>query len=166
MAKVSGKDVVLRITDDMYPVVCARSITFETSSDIIETSVKGSGKFRTYVYGAVEWGGTLEGLTFINGNHDYGDIKVMYDILTTGEERDIMWYEKDVNNEYYNQKLGRCLITAMSEISSFDNMVTFNATFKGTGPIIITSGDFTKPIQTENGFDLTTEDSITLTTEN
>jgi predicted secreted protein len=141
MAKVKGEDVVLKITDDLYPLVCARSIQFDISRDMIETSVTGSGVTKTFVPGAISWSGTIEGLTFINGGHDYGDIEAIYNLLQQGEQIDIMWYEKDINNQYYNQKLGRCYITSISEVASFDNMVTFNATFTGTGPIIITTGD-------------------------
>ena len=142
MAKVSGSSVILYLSDDFYPAACARSITFDLSNDIIETSVKGSGNFRTYVQGAITWGGTIEGLTLLtDGTTSEITVAALYNWIVTGLTGSVQWYEKDVNNQYYLMKQGQILIESVNETSSFDNMVTFSANFKGIGPILIQTGN-------------------------
>jgi hypothetical protein len=142
MGKVRGEDVVLILSDDLFKIICARSITFDIQQDLIETSITSGGRFRSYVPGAMSWGGTIEGLTFIAyGSVDDQTIESLYLRIMNGLSVKIVWYEKDENNEYYLQKEGQCYIESINETSSFDNMATFTANFKGTGPITITSGD-------------------------
>ena len=142
MAKVSGSSVVLYLTDDLYPAACARSITFDLSNDIIETSVKGSGNFRTYVQGAITWGGTIEGLTLLtDGTTSDITTATLYNWIISGFTVIAKWYEQDVNAQYYMIKQGEILLESVNETSSFDNMVTFSANFKGIGPITITTGN-------------------------
>ena len=141
MAKVKGIDVVLRYSDDMFPIICARSIQFDINREMIETSVSGSGYYRTYIAGAMEWSGNLEGLAFISGGTVDGDIANMYYLLQNNFLFLIRWYEVDETGTYFLQKQGECYINSISEISSFDNMVTFNASFTGSGPITITTGN-------------------------
>ena len=142
MAKVSGSSVVLYLSDDFYPTACARSITFDLSNDIIETSVKGSGNFRTYVQGAITWGGTIEGLTLLtDGTTSEITVANLYNWIVTGLTGSVQWYEADVNHDYYLIKQGQILIESVNETSSFDNMVTFTANFKGIGPILIQAGN-------------------------
>lgn len=142
MAKVRGEDVVLLLTEDQFPIICARNITFEINRDTIETSITLSGQFRTYVSGAMEWSGTIEGLTYIANNTTSNQtVESLYFRLLLGSEVYIRWYEKDINNDYYLSKAGNVIIDTISETSSFDNIATFNATFKGTGPIDITIGN-------------------------
>lgn len=141
MAKVNGKDVVLTIEDDEYTVVCARSIQFDINREMIETSVTGSGFTRTFVPGAIEWSGSIEGLTFISDLTNNGDTYSLYQILLAGSKVKLVWYEEDTDNAFYLKKEGYGYINSVSEISSFDNVVTFNANFTGSGPITITSGN-------------------------
>jgi predicted secreted protein len=141
MAKVRGEDVVLIMTDDLFKVICARSITFDINRESIETSITGSGNFRTFKQGAIEWSGSIEGLTFIaNGTIDDQTIESFYLKMFNNIPFYIRWYEEDENNEFFLQKEGFCYIDTINETSSFDNMATFNATFRGTGPITITTG--------------------------
>lgn len=138
MGKVNGKDVILTIDEDDYQVVCARSIQYDISREMIETSVSGSGFTRTFVPGAIEWSGSIEGLTFISDGTNNGDTYSLYQILLNGSLIKLRWYEVDNTNSYYLKKEGYGYINGISEISSFDNVVTFNANFTGSGPITIT----------------------------
>lgn len=140
MAKVKGIDVVLKYSDDMFPFLCARSIEFDINQDLIETSIKGSNRYRTYIPGAITWGGTLEGLAYISGGTTDGDMSIMYDLLQTKGLFQIEWYEEDTDHVYWLKKSGYAYLESMSEVASFDNITTFNATFKGSGEIIITAG--------------------------
>lgn len=139
MGKVIGQDVVLKYSDDMFPFLCARSIQFSIKKDLIETSITGSGAYKTYTQSSLSWSGTLEGLTIISGGTMDGDMSIIYDLITNQGQFEIRWYEEDVTGTYYLQKTGYCYLVSVSEVSSFDNVVTFNADFTGTGPITITS---------------------------
>ena len=142
MAKVRGEDVLLLLTDDGFTVACARSITFDISNDIIETSIKGSGRFRTNVTGAIQWSGTIEGLTLlVNGTTNDITVESLYGYLIAGTPLACRWYEQDITASHYLNKTGYIIIESINETSSFDNIVTFTANFKGTGAITITTGD-------------------------
>ena len=69
MAKVRGQDVVLYVHDIgdncNHAIACARSVTFDIQQDLIETSITGTGRFRTYVPGAASWSASVEGLVSI-----------------------------------------------------------------------------------------------------
>jgi hypothetical protein len=138
MAKVRGQDAVLYLTDDLFPAICARSITFDMTNEIIETSITGSGRYRTFKPGAIEWAGTIEGFSVI-GVPDNIVIQNFYSFIEQGLPVRCRWYEVESTGEYYLQKEGYVIFESVNETSSFDNMVTFNASFKGTGPITITS---------------------------
>jgi hypothetical protein len=142
MAKVRGEDVVLYLSDDLYPAACARSFTFNLQNDVIETSIKGSGKFRTYVAGAIEWNGTIEGLTLLVDvpGPEKISIDTIYNWIINGTTGRLYWYEKDIENNRFETKEGQIMFESASETSSFDNMLTFTANFKGIGPITITTG--------------------------
>jgi predicted secreted protein len=143
MGKVRGEDVVIKFDiAHNYPILgCARTITFDLQQDMIETSVKGTGRFRTYVPGAMSWSGTIEGLTFINQNYseNYG-LSQFYDDLINKVQVTIIWYQLDEFGTTFLQKIGYGYIESINETSSFDNMATFTANFKGSGPITITTG--------------------------
>lgn len=144
MAKVKGEDVVLSIIagDILTPIACGRSITFDISNDLIETSITNSGKFRTYVSGALNWSGSIEGLVFIyKDNSTNNGLGQLYDLIINGSEVNINYYEVDVDGTTFLNKTGNAIIESINETSSFDNMVTFTANLKGTGQITITYGD-------------------------
>jgi len=141
MAKVLGSDVTLNFTASELPILCARSIQFDINIDMIETSITGNGVYRSYISGAVDWSGSIEGLSFLlNGTTAEPTIETLYSTLLAGDPVYISWYEQDVNAQYYLRKTGEAYVNTISEISSFDNVVTFNATFRGTGSITIETG--------------------------
>lgn len=72
MGLVRGEDVILSTpiivngTDVFVPFACARSVTFDISTDFIETSVIESGSFKTFIPSGKQYSGSIEGLAFIN----------------------------------------------------------------------------------------------------
>jgi len=271
MGLVRGEDVILSAYtaapggQAYYPFGCARSVTFDISTDFIETSVTGSGAFKTFIPSGKQFSGNIEGLAFINrpevaetratvtidysiisgffpclgatalisvvdppgstlticnlgsasysnladylsaintyinaagtgyisaivgstivvtartgvgatinGNACYSDYDIdgnvppspgfitdnfaggisayypdklgigwMYDKIITGEIIQIKYYETDDDNNFL-QKLCNVYIESINETSSFDNIVTFSASFKGNGDPIITYGE-------------------------
>ena len=141
MGKVNGKDLIIYISDDQFPIACARSVSFDIQRDMIETSVKGSGVFRTYVYGAGSYTGSIEGLTFL----DYGSstycLPDFYNGIINGTTYMIDFYEHD-NNTPQNYLTKRCyfIVESINETVSFDNMSTFTLNFRGVGAPEITYG--------------------------
>lgn len=144
MAKVKGEDVVLsvNVADVLTPIACGRSITFDIQNDLIETSITGNGNYRTFIPGALDWSGTIEGLVYIyKENNPYNGLGQLYDFITAGTQVTITYYEVDELGTTFLKKEGNAYIQSINETSSFDNMVTFTANIKGTGQINITYGD-------------------------
>jgi hypothetical protein len=87
--------------------------------------------------------GTITG-TFSGGTDGYYPDKIgigwMYDKIAIGEQITIKYYEIDDDNNYL-QKQCSVYIESINETASFDNMVTFSATFKGSGAPTITYGE-------------------------
>ena len=269
MGLVRGEDVILksRLNADSPPVylpfACARSVSFDISTDFIETSVTESGPFKTFIPSGKQYSGNIEGLVFLDkpvttevratAIIDFGDINpdlfpnissaasinvyvtpptiinlcnigfseflslsdyintiiaavnssgtgytaangagntfvitapigsgdtlndffvvsifdiidtsysdsipliggvaaytpnkfgigYMYDKIMNGEELYLIYYETDDFNHFL-QKQCTVFIESINETSSFDNMVTFTASFKGNGDPIITYGE-------------------------
>lgn len=144
MGKVRGEDVVVSIIDGdvLTPIACGRSITFDISNELIETSITNSGNYRTFTPGALEWNANIEGLVFIyKDNSTYYGLGQLYDLITNGTIININYYEVDVDGTSFLNKTGSAYIESINETASFDNMVTFTANIKGTGQITITYGD-------------------------
>lgn len=146
MGKVRGEDVILSIydagLDEYVTFACARGITFDISREMIETTISGSGVFKTFIPGPGECSGTIDGLVFIqkdlSATYDLGR---MYDIIINGTYIQLKYYETDIENLYFLEKILYCYIESINETSSFDNISTFSATFKGVGAPSIDYGD-------------------------
>lgn len=87
--------------------------------------------------------GTITG-TFSGGSDGYYPDKLgigwMYDKIMNGEQIYLKYYETDDDNNYL-QKQCSVYIDSINETASFDNLVTFSASFKGTGAPIIDYGE-------------------------
>jgi hypothetical protein len=270
MGLVRGEDVILSAyqyldvdNNGWVPFGCARSVTFDISTDFIETSVTESGAFKTFIPSGKQFSGNIEGLVFLdkpasfetkatnsalvftqfvddfptlfseifiqaqlpNGSYvtlanqynfpyttfndfinaannlinssgtgftsaisgniititaapDYGasmngqlciysiqtgtvpnligsapfgggtsgyfpdklGIGFMYDKLMSGTPIQLKYYETDDDNHFLQKECG-VYFESINETSSFDNMVTFTAQFKGSGAPIITYGE-------------------------
>jgi hypothetical protein len=72
MGLVRGEDVILTTTINEFgtnvqvPFACARSVTFDISTDFLETSVTQSGAFKTFIPSGKQFSGNIEGLVFLN----------------------------------------------------------------------------------------------------
>jgi len=72
MGLVRGEDVILSAISSApggsayYPFGCARSVTFDISTDFIETSVTESGAFKTFIPSGKQFSGNIEGLVFLD----------------------------------------------------------------------------------------------------
>lgn len=73
MGLVRGEDVILTMAEYQenvgyvyIPIACARSVTFNISTDFIETSVTESGAFKTFIPSGKQYSGNIEGLVFLD----------------------------------------------------------------------------------------------------
>lgn len=72
MGLVRGEDVILSMYTqtatgfEYVPFGCARSVTFDISTDFIETSVTESGSFKTFIPSGKQYSGNIEGLVFLD----------------------------------------------------------------------------------------------------
>lgn len=73
MGLVRGEDVILTMAEYQsgvgyvyIPIGCARSVTFDISTDFIETSVTESGAFKTFIPSGKQYSGNIEGLVFLD----------------------------------------------------------------------------------------------------
>jgi predicted secreted protein len=135
MSLVKGENVLLYIFDGglWKLLTCGRSCTLTTSADSIETSITGSGSWRTYEYVALNWTASLEGLIYLEGvntlslpdirSFQYGFVKVLLRYQRTDED----------GNVYTDE--GLAIITSVSDTGEFQGMATFNMELKGTGPL-------------------------------
>lgn len=146
MGLVKGEDVVLRfnlpesIVSEIY---CARAVTIDVQRDLVETTITGSGNFRTYIPSAITWGGTIEGLVYANdvaiglGTTSYS---MLNSLINGATDIELDWYEEDMEHLNYVRKTGLIIIETVSETASFDNIATFNVTFKGNGQLTLSNG--------------------------
>lgn len=94
MGLVRGEDVILSVqqndgVENVYvPFGCARSVTFDISTDFIETSVTESGAFKTFIPSGKQFSGNIEGLAFLNvpaGSEIRASVTLDYSFILIGD---------------------------------------------------------------------------------
>lgn len=135
MALVNGKDVLIEMNNgtELVPVGCARSITFDIRRDFIDTSITGQGIWQTSIPAAGSFSATIEGLVFLAADDNAKtQMNFYYQSLISGSLISVSFTDDDLSgNELIKSFSG--YIETITETASFDNMVTFSATIKGTG---------------------------------
>lgn len=115
------------------PYACARSVSINLTTDVIETSVSGTGLWRTFKPTAHSWSASVEGLVTLEeeGMLSIEDLRAKQ-IL---QERVYLKYERtdDDGNEY--SEYGYAYIIDSNDTGNHNDMDTFSVEFKGTGPL-------------------------------
>lgn len=137
MSLIRGENAVFYVYDDgqWKPIICARSGTFNTQAETIETSITGSGVWRTYEYTALTWTASFEGLIYLDGTNELtaSDIRAFQYSRT----KILLRYQrKDEAGNYYTEE-GNGLITSVSDSGDYQSAVSFTIEFRGTGPLTI-----------------------------
>lgn len=136
---VLGENVTVFKYDDLIdvwvPYACARSCTFTLETDIIETSITGAGKFRTFLPVSNSFTGTLEGLTQLDTANNLSIADLM--ALQLSHTILLMRFEDVSNVGKVFTKEARFFITNTSETASFDNVATFSVNLQGTGQLTL-----------------------------
>ena len=137
MALIKGENAIFYVYDDgqWKPIICARSGTFNTTAETIETSISGTGVWRTYEYTALTWTASFEGLIFLYGTNELtaSDIRA----FQFSREKILLRYQRTdtAGNVYTDEGYG--LITGVSDSGDYQSAVSFTIEFRGTGPLVI-----------------------------
>ena len=134
MGLVQGNDIILFIYDGMWkPVVCGTSCSFETTAEDIETSITGSGVWRTYEYVALTWTCSFDGVILLDGLNQ-ASLQDLRAYQYSRQKVLIRYQREDGDGNVYTDE-GYALITSISDSGDLDSMATFSVSLKGTGPL-------------------------------
>lgn len=135
MSLVRGDNCIFYIFDAglWKPYVCARSGNFSVDSDMIDTTVTGSGGWGTSRPGRKTFSAQFDGLISLNNPSaltlpelqaiQFSDTKLLCRFTETSEDHNI--YTKEA---YF-------YITNTTDTGAFDGVATFQVSMKGTGSI-------------------------------
>lgn len=145
MSLVKGENFVLWFLDGGFykPGACARSGNISVNTDTLETTVTGSGNWKTFEAAVHSFTVSLEGLQALNvaNNLSIADLqakqfakeKIYCRYIATAQNGDIY------RMEFY------AIITGTTLTGSFDGVASFNVDMQGTGAI---NQIFNPPAQT------------------
>lgn len=131
---VLGKDFtfLLNIAGEWVPYLCARSGSLNVTTSFIETSIKGTGNFKTFKPTFDEWDGNIDGLVSLGDGFGLPDLRQLQlshtPLLIRFQRQDLLGV-----NTYSDE--GYAYISNTSDTGSFDNVATYTAAIKGTGPL-------------------------------
>ncbi len=136
MSIVKGSDFIGFIFDsgEWKPYVCATSISLNVTTDIIETSVTGTGLWAAYKPTKNSFTGSISGLVDLNesGSLDYSDLQTLQFNQTIFQ---MQFQRTDQDGNVYTT-YGSFFITGSSDTGSFDGVNTFSITLQGTGVLM------------------------------
>lgn len=134
--------IVTLINLSLYSATLSGTIITVTARPGLGATINGNPINITYIF----TGGSiiLPTVFFSGGVTSYNTTKInlgwMYEKIVSGEKIFLKYYETDDDNHFL-QKLCEVYIESINETASFDNMVTFTASFKGNGGPTITYGE-------------------------
>jgi predicted secreted protein len=137
MSLIKGENCIFYVYDDgqWKPIICARSGSFNTTAETIETSITGTGVWRTYEYTALTWTATVEGLIYLDGTNELtaSDLRAMQYSRTKILLR---FTRTDTAGNVYTDE-GNALITGITDSGDLNSAQQFSVELKGTGPLTI-----------------------------
>lgn len=115
------------------PYACARSISINLTTDFIETSVSGTGVWRTYKPTALSWGASMEGVVSID-DEDRVTLEDLRAKQVLQEQVYLKFQRVDDDGNEYNE-YGYAYIADSQDTGSYNDMATFSIEFRGEGPL-------------------------------
>ncbi len=148
MSIVRGENCVLEFynSGNWEPYACARSITLSTTTELIEVSVTGAGKFKHFTPTVNSFSGNADGVTHLNKPGFVTLYQLRQFQLAHVLQRARFTRESDDGNFYID--IVDFFLTNVTDTSSFDNISTFTIELQGSGvlgqtiiepPLIITA---------------------------
>ncbi len=133
---VPGIDYVFYVYDGgtWKEYMCARTMDVPVGTDMIETSVTGSGNWRTFEPTVHSYSLNIQGVMSLDNsaNLTFPDLRSMQFAKTKLLWRAVMTSQQ--GNTYTEQ--GYAYINNSIPTQSFDGISTFSISFQGTGPIV------------------------------
>lgn len=144
--KVLGKNVVvfIQVGSDWVLYACATSATLNVVTDMIETSVSGNGRFKSFLPTANSFTGTLEGVTSFetDGKLSLQDLRERQ----LSQELLMMKYQRsDLAGNLYTDQAS-FYITSSSDVGSFNDMNNFTVEMQGTGILSLSPYEPVTPV--------------------
>ena len=132
--------VYIEWENEYLPIGCLTGDSFSESVEMLDTTTRDNGGWKTSVPTNQSYNISFEGL-LINTNFYGGDFtKVSYDRLRELKRSNtlIKWLIEDINKTFSDTGFG--YLTNLSDSSSVDEFVTFSATIEGYGEPVSSSG--------------------------
>lgn len=137
--KVTGKSVVLSIDvlGVLTPFACSTDVSVDETTEFIETSVSGSGKYATSLPTKNTWSASFGGVVAFNdpgpGNLTLADLKALQ-----YAQSPLSISIKTANDAgtIYLTETGTAFISSCSYSGTFDGMANFTISLVGSGPLI------------------------------
>lgn len=135
MALVDGKNVVVLVNHESawVPYACGRSCSFNPVTEFLETSVSGSGFWKTYLPTFNGATASIEGLINLEkiNNLSIADLRAKQ----YAQERLLVRFEReDRDGNIYTDEF-YCYISSSTDTGSFDNVATFSVDFLIDGEV-------------------------------
>ena len=115
------------------PIVCARSGNISIDTELLETTVTGSGNYRTFEPSVHTFGASLDGVCALGvaGSLGIADLQALQLAKTK-----VLWRftQESVGGDTYIKE-AYFYITNSTDTGSFDGIATFSLSLKGTGSI-------------------------------
>lgn len=135
MSVVKGEDWVVHIFHGglWKPFVCARSGNLSINTGIIETTVTGSGDWKSFEPTVHDYSASIDGVVSlsVSGSLTLADLQALQIAKTKILCR---FFMTDVDANYY-QREAYFFITNSTDTGSFDGIATFSIQLIGTGGI-------------------------------
>lgn len=136
--------VFIQVGSDWVLYACATSATLNVITDMIETSVSGNGRFKSFLPTANSFTGTLEGVTSFetDGKLSLQDLRERQ----LSQELLMMKYQRsDLAGNLYTDQAS-FYITSSSDVGSFNDMNNFTVEMQGTGILSLNSSEPVTPV--------------------
>ena len=135
MAKVFGDNAVLFFYDSgswkLY--ACDRSITLDVTTEVIETSVSGSGNWATFLPTKNSWTGSMDGVVSLNEINKLS-LPDLRQRQYAGTLLLLRFQHTATDGTVYTEQ-GTAIITDSNDIGAYNSVNIFTIQLKGTGPL-------------------------------
>ena len=127
--KLKGQDILVKIDNTL--IGGQKNATLDISANTIDATTKDSEGWTEAINGDLSWSATCDGLYLVS---DTG-YKKLLDQMIARKPVDLTF--ADSANKLYRK--GKAIITAISEDAGKDDVVSYSASFTGTGPLTTTN---------------------------
>lgn len=137
ITKVRGKNIAVFIYDGGFwkLYACGRACTLNRITDFVETSVSGSGKFKTFEPTANSFTGEITGVMHINKS---GMINLAdFDSLWQAQTKLLMRFQRTSDEGVVYTSEASFFISNLSDTGDYTDVAQYTVSLQGTGGITI-----------------------------